>query len=211
MDANECAKWLACGLEGATDEEFAEFFVMLYLTWKYQKNTPLTKSDMIEFNTTEFTRWLKTCLDGIIFSEEEVSSAWWKQPPAIRAYARIKFKEPIPKDSGKVWTWESFCLTVLGENINIDFEDKEIYVDPDDRSIVTVIWKNPDQDFKEGFDKLTLNVLRNNSEKISLNDDMSSVVCASRTWDEMDVIEIDKIMCMTLTSADNEFQDITIA
>ena len=216
MDANEMAKWLAVGgKNGASDEEFAEFFVMLFLNWKDRnmdmQPTSLTKSDMMEFDTAEFTEWLKTNLDEIIFSEEVDSSAWWKKPPAIRAYARIKFKEPIPK-SGRVWTWESFRINVRDEKINIDFKDKEIFVDPDDRCIVTVIWKNPDEDFQEGFDKLSINVLKNESEKISLNDDLTSVVCASRTaWDEEDTIEIDKILCMTLNSPDNEFQDISIA
>ncbi len=132
-----------------------------------------------------------------------------KYPTSIRAYARIKFKEPIPKEVGRVWTWESFCISLDGEDINIDFDDKEICIDRNDRTIVEVMWKNPDWDtFSEEFDKLTYEALK--SEKIRLNDDLNSVVCASRTPDEDDVIDIDEILDMRLSSPYDEFDDVIL-
>ena len=132
-----------------------------------------------------------------------------KYPTSIRAYARIKFKEPIPKEVGRVWIWESFCISLDGEDINIDFDDKEICIDRNDRTIVEVMWKNPDWDaFPEEFDKLTYEALK--LGKIMLNDDLESVVCASRTPDEDDVIDIDEIVDMRLSSPYNEFNDVIL-
>lgn len=133
-------------------------------------------------------------------------------PTSIRAYARLKFKEPIPKEVGRVYTWESFRLTVDGKEINIDFEDTEISVDPSDRTLVEVMWKNPDYEtFTEDFDELTLDALKN--KDIKLDDDLETVVCASKLPDtehDDDIIEIDTILDMVLSSPYDEFEDVTL-
>lgn len=133
-------------------------------------------------------------------------------PTSIRAYAKIKFKEPIPKEEGRVWPWESLCLTVGNKGINIDFDETEISVDPSDRTLVEVMWKNPDYEtFTEEFDELTLDVLKN--KDIKLDDDLETVVCASKSPDtenDDDIIEIDTILNMVLSSPYDEFEDITL-
>lgn len=135
-------------------------------------------------------------------------------PTSIRAYATIKFKEPIPKDTGIVYTWESFCIKVGNEKINIDFEETEICVDNNDRRIVEVMWKNPDYEtFSEEFNKLTLNVLKN--AKITLNDDLSTCVCASKNYehdndDEDNIIKIDTVLNMMLLSPYDEFENVEL-
>lgn len=66
---------------GASDEEFAETFVLLYLKnqshWK--KAVSLSADDMKNFSTEKFAKWMKSCLDEIIFSEDIDTSAWWKK------------------------------------------------------------------------------------------------------------------------------------
>ena len=81
MNESELAKWLAnTDGDGATDEEFAEFFVKLYLIWNNKKDPKenLTADDMKNFDTLRFTTWLKEVLDEIIFLDEVDASAWWK-------------------------------------------------------------------------------------------------------------------------------------
>ena len=76
-DYMEFAEWLAnIDGEGATDEEFAEFFVYMY---KMNKSRDLSASDMRNAPIDEITKWINECLHEIIESEEECQSAWWKQ------------------------------------------------------------------------------------------------------------------------------------
>ncbi len=136
-----------------------------------------------------------------------------KYPTTIRAYATIKFKEPIPEDTGRVCTWESFMLNVDGKVENIDFEDKEICVDKEDRSVVEVMWRNPDwEDFSKGFKLLTFEAL--SSGNITLEGSLDTAVCASKNGypldDDAEVIEIDHIINMALVSPYNEFKDVIL-
>lgn len=82
LDNREVAEWLnnADG-NGASDEDFAETMVFMYLINKGAKKPDenLTESDMRSFDTNEFTKWIKDVMDEILFSEEIDSSAWWKQ------------------------------------------------------------------------------------------------------------------------------------
>ena len=82
LDNREVAEWLnnADG-NGASDEDFVETMVFMYLINKGTKKPDenLTESDMRSFDTKEFTKWLKDVMDEILFSDEIDSSAWWKQ------------------------------------------------------------------------------------------------------------------------------------
>ena len=92
---------------------------------------------------------------------------------------------------------------------NIDFEETSISVIDNDRKIVEVEWKNPDWEcFPDGFDRLTLDALKN--KRIKLNDDLNAVVCASKSADTDDCIEIDSILDFVLTSPYDEFDDLEI-
>ena len=71
------------------------------------------------------------------------------------------------------------------------------------------IRKNPDWEcFPDGFDRLTLDALKN--KRIKLNDDLNAVVCASKSADTDDCIEIDSILDFVLTSPYDEFDDLEI-
>ena len=130
-------------------------------------------------------------------------------PGTIRACATIRFKKSIPENSGIVWTDESICLLIDGKEYNIDFEEISISLIDEDRRIVEVEWKNPDwETFTEGFDQLTLDALKN--KRIKLNDDLNAVVCASKSSDTDECIEIDSILDFVLTSPYDEFDDLKI-
>ena len=195
----------------------------------YTYDETRSNMDQLESLINEETKWMGEIDekeinedDAHIFSDDY--SVWYFireveekkiepiRPTSIRAYATIKFQEPIPEEAGRVWTWEGFTIGVDGELLSIDFDDKEISVDPKDRSIVEVMWKNPDWDaFPEEFEQLTLKVLKNS--KITLEDDLESTILASRTPDidsDDDSIWIEKIQDMRLTSPYDEFEDIVL-
>lgn len=73
------ARWLMDG-DGATDEEFAETFVLMAKIKKGQSGAPvsLTKEDMTGADTEEIASMIKNMLDEILFSTEIDSGTWWK-------------------------------------------------------------------------------------------------------------------------------------
>lgn len=77
MDIREMAVWLT---ERATDEEFAEFFVLYYKIFKTGNlDVELTKEDMANADIDEIVRYaIKNPIEEILFSEEVDASAWWK-------------------------------------------------------------------------------------------------------------------------------------
>ena len=81
MDIREMAVWLAnLDGNGATDEEFAEFFVLYNKI--YRTGNPyatLEKEDMVNADVDSIMKSIKDPVDEIIFSEEVDISAWWKQ------------------------------------------------------------------------------------------------------------------------------------
>ena len=81
MSTVELAQYLSSASGECSDEEFAELMVRIYRSLDDPKlaTKPLTKEDMIGFNTDEFAKWIKNVLDEIIFSKEIDASAWWKQ------------------------------------------------------------------------------------------------------------------------------------
>ena len=77
MDIREMAVWLT---ERATDEEFAELFVLYNKMVKTgDLDVELTKEDMVNADVDGIMKFIKDCVDEIIFSEEVDASAWWKQ------------------------------------------------------------------------------------------------------------------------------------
>lgn len=77
MDIREMAVWLT---EKATDEEFAEFFVLYYKIFKTgDLDVELTKEDMVNADVDGIMKSIKDSVDEIIFSEEVDTWAWWKQ------------------------------------------------------------------------------------------------------------------------------------
>ena len=77
MSYMKFAEWLVVG---ATDEEFAEFFVRMYKVWKGATKSPgLNYLEMRNAPIDEITNWINKCLHEIIESEDECASAWWKQ------------------------------------------------------------------------------------------------------------------------------------
>ena len=77
MDIREMAVWLT---ERATDEEFAEFFVLYYKIFKTGNlDVELTKEDMVNADVDGIMKSIKDSVDEIIFSEEVDVSAWWKR------------------------------------------------------------------------------------------------------------------------------------
>ena len=66
---------------GATDEEFAETFVLAYKIWKegYGVDGRLTVEDMYKYDTQEIADCLQRCLHEIIYDEDVDESAWWKR------------------------------------------------------------------------------------------------------------------------------------
>lgn len=81
MDIREMAVWLAnIDGKGATDEEFAEFFVLYNKIVKTENpSVELTKEDMVNADVVSIVNSILNPVDEIIFSEEVVTSAWWKQ------------------------------------------------------------------------------------------------------------------------------------
>ena len=81
MSTVELARYLSSASGECSDEEFAELMVRMYRSKDDPEfaTKPLTKEDMIGFNTEEFARWIKNVLDEIIFSEEIDKSTWWKK------------------------------------------------------------------------------------------------------------------------------------
>lgn len=81
MDIREMAVWLAnIDGKGATDEEFAEFFVLYNKIVKTENpDVELTKEDMVNADVNGIMKSIKDPVDEIIFSEEVDISAWWKQ------------------------------------------------------------------------------------------------------------------------------------
>lgn len=72
-------------LMNATDEEYAEFFVKFFKLIKVDPDgtTPadeidIDESDMRNFDLEDVKQYITAPLDEIIFSDETVSSAWWK-------------------------------------------------------------------------------------------------------------------------------------
>lgn len=68
MDIREMAVWLT---EKATDEEFAEFFVLYNKMVKTgDLDVELTKEDMVNADVDDIMKSIKDSVDEIIFSEE---------------------------------------------------------------------------------------------------------------------------------------------
>ena len=79
MTPREVAEWLINeDGNGATDEEFAETFVYIQRIFNGNKEGIQTSEDIINVNTEELAKWIKSCLDEIIFDSECNKSAWWK-------------------------------------------------------------------------------------------------------------------------------------
>lgn len=81
MGMNEAIDYLIT----AQDEEYAEFFVKLIKAIKinFDWETPadeisIDESDMRNFNLEDVKKYITNALDEIIFSDEFVTSAWWK-------------------------------------------------------------------------------------------------------------------------------------
>ena len=104
-------------------------------------------------------------------------------PKSIRAYATLKLKEPVPK-TGLIASDESFSIRVNGQEYDIDFDECEISVDKKDRSIIEIMWKNPDrEEFPDVFDALTLDTLKNGDIELDGNLDYTIVVYKSTNDD----------------------------
>ena len=127
-------------------------------------------------------------------------------PQTIRIYARLKYNEPIYEDYN-VDTDGSLCIEVNGERINIDFEDVSVTIDDDDRSIVHVMWKNPDiQTFAESFDKLTLKTLKSGNIKFVEFDNRNPFYVYYMEGNEYH----EQVIEMTLESPYGEFEPIKL-
>ena len=81
MGIKDMAVWLAnIDGNGATDEAFAEFFVLYNKIKKTEDpNVDLTKDDMTNADVAQIVKDIENPLNEIIFSEEVDISAWWKQ------------------------------------------------------------------------------------------------------------------------------------
>lgn len=76
MNVYEVAKYL---YDGCTDEEFAEVFVRYYYMCKgYAEDRDLSADDM-RIDVDALMKDIRTAVDEIIYSDEIVASAWWKQ------------------------------------------------------------------------------------------------------------------------------------
>lgn len=65
---------------GATDEEYAEFFVYLYKLWKDDTASSPTSVDMLNAPIDDITSWINTSLREILPADSECcTGAWWKQ------------------------------------------------------------------------------------------------------------------------------------
>lgn len=81
MDVRTFIEWLLnIDSDGAGDEDFAVFFVLLYKAWKIKYADPVTEYDMRSFPIDEFTNWLNRSLHEIIDEDSECCPfAWWKK------------------------------------------------------------------------------------------------------------------------------------
>ena len=81
MNIREMAVWLAnLDGNGATDEEFAEFFVLYNKIIRTENpDVEITKEDMVFADVNSIMNLIWNPVDEIISSEEVDASAWWKQ------------------------------------------------------------------------------------------------------------------------------------
>ena len=128
-------------------------------------------------------------------------------PKTIRAYATIRFKEPIP-EGFVLSTDESFTISINGRDYQMDFEDCEFAMDTL-RQTVSVMWKNPDLEaFGDTFQALTLDVLKN--ADIKLNDNLNRTIVAENPFNEENRIDIEEIVDMELASPYDEFKEVNL-
>lgn len=77
MSAYDVAEWL---YEHATDEEFAETFVLLDIMKHGKIENGLSKTQMLKANTKRISEELKSSLDEILpINSECDTDAWWKK------------------------------------------------------------------------------------------------------------------------------------
>lgn len=77
MSAYDIAEWL---YEHATDEEFAETFVLLDIMKHGKIENGLSKTQMLKANTKRISEELKSSLDEILpINSECDTDAWWKK------------------------------------------------------------------------------------------------------------------------------------